>query len=155
MTMTASAVRGVRVPGCMPGGYTGWVTGWVIPGSSTEAGTPESGGMTAKRAPEPLQGWSGWSCCSVRPAVPGPTLRARSVPCRPLPGPGPPSPGYAASGPIRRDSMTFLVKLVKTTECHRNMSMRPVIVPNSKTDLKCRLLKFWDFHFSQPSLTRN
>ena len=38
-----------------------------------------------------------------------------------------------ASGPIRRELTSFLINLVKTPECHRNMSKRPAVVPISKT----------------------
>ena len=66
--------------------------------------------MTAKRARRPCRGRSGGH---VGPDVLGTvrtTLRARSVP---LQGPSLSFPYNAASGPIRRDSMTFPVKLVK------------------------------------------
>ena len=54
-----------------------------------------------------------------------------------------------------RDSVTFPVKLVKTTECHRKSMKRPVIVPILKTASESHLLIFWVFHICQPSLTRN
>ena len=41
-------------------------------------------------------------------------------------------PWNAASGPIRRDYMTFPIKLVKTVKCHQKVSKRPVIVPISQ-----------------------
>ena len=49
----------------------------------------------------------------------------------------------------------FSIKLVKTPKCHRKVLKRPVIVPISKTASESQLLKFQDFQFSQPSLTRN
>ena len=73
----------------------GWVYGRAIPGyypPSHRALREQA--CTAKRAPEaPSGGWSGWymgpSPSDRSPEHPGPTLRARSDPCRVLPGPGP------------------------------------------------------------------
>ena len=80
------------------------------------------------------------------------TLRARSVPCGSLPVI---CPQNAHLRPIWRDFTSFSIKLVKRPECHQNMSKRPTIVPVSKTASRIHLLIFSDFHFRQPSLTRN
>ena len=48
-----------------------------------------------------------------------------------------------------------ILKLVNNPECHRNSLMRPVILPISKTGLKCHDLEFSGFRYPQPSLTRN
>ena len=112
--------------------------------------------MTAERAPEaPARGWSGWSW---GPGITGHGGGPRTHPAGPVLALQA-TPWFwaliAASGPIWRDSTSFLVKLVKTVKCHQNMSIRPPLVPISKTDFKSHLLKFSGFHFAQPSLTRN
>ena len=82
-----SANRGVQQGGYYRVGIQGGYNGWVIP-VPTDSWKAEH--MTAKRAPEaPSRNWSGWSCVQRPPASPVPTLRARSVPCRALPGTGP------------------------------------------------------------------
>ena len=48
--------------------------------------------------------------------------------------------------PKGRELTSFPRNLVKTSGCHQNMSIRPVIVPISKTGPKSQLLIFWDFH---------
>ena len=127
----SSVWDGVRVPG---DGYTGGCTGGlyrVLP--SHRAPRPE-GTLTAKRAPEvPCRGTGvggqgglavpfACPCTGARPA-PAPTLRARSAPCRDLPGAGP-SP--RAKG---RELRSFPRKLVKTAKCHQKTSKRPTLVP--------------------------
>ena len=58
------------------GGYTGWVYGRVIPGTPSEL---ESGGRYSEAGPEALQGLEWWYLLQRPPAVPGTTLRARSL----------------------------------------------------------------------------
>ena len=78
----------------------------------------------------------------------GPVGRAQALPpCTSLAG--------AHLGPITSELTSFSIKLVKTGKCHRKVCKRPAIVPISKTALKSHLLIFLDFHFGQPSLTRN
>ena len=61
----------------------------------------------------------------------------------------------AASGPIRARFQVISEILVKMTKCHQNMSIRPLIVPISRTASRIHLLEFSDFHFRQPSPARN
>ena len=141
------------IPGVYQGGYTGWVVGGAIPGYY-----PAARGEVlrpAERARRPCRGRSGGS------QELGRTGRLDGLlthPAGPV-GPCGPSlvrtPWNAAPGPIRRDLTSYLRNLVKTAECHQNMSIRPVIVPVPKTAIKSHLLIFWDFCFPQPSLTRN
>ena len=139
MTMTASAREGVRVQD----GYRGGYTGWVYRGSTYPASTPrEEDPVPAKRARKPCRGWSGgdWVWARDPGAVgPAPTLRARSG-SRPLPGAGPPL--QPPPGQYRRELTSFYRNLVKTAECHQNVSKRPVIVPISKTGSRSHLLDF-------------
>ena len=113
----------------------------------------------AERAPEgPAGAWSGWVGCggtdpfahppSCSPAHPA-CSRARSVPV------GPPWQGAGLLAGKRRHLTSFSIKLVKTAECHQKSRKRPLIVPISKTGPRIHLLKFWDFRFRWPSLTRN
>ena len=121
------------------GGYTGCVGGGLYryPAAkpSRRTATAGSGPCLGRGVPE-----AGWAptWCSAAGTV-QPTLRARSA----HPG-GPPwlDLADAASGPIWRDSTSFLRNLVKTTKCHRKCAKRPVIVPNLKTGLKYHLLIF-------------
>ena len=62
------------------------------------------------------------------------------------------SPACSQSG---RDSVNNILKLVIKPECHRNMLMRPGILPVSKTPRKYTTLNFQIFHILQPSLARN
>ena len=100
--------------------------------------------LTAKRAPEaPTRGlewvvrWAGVLGTVMT------TLRARSGP-RTLPVI---TSRKRPSEPIGRDFINNILKLVKTGKCHQNVSIRPVIVPISKTGSKSQLLEFPDFHF--------
>ena len=113
------------------GGYRGGYTGWVIP---VHQGPRPSGGDTSEAGPVgPAGAGVGGYPCSAHgpsrpstqnpPSGPGQSPAVPSLVLGPLPG----------SGPIGRDSTTFLIKLVKTAECHQNMSKRPLIVPNLKT----------------------
>ena len=61
-----------------------------------------------------------------RCAAPGPPLRGPVSALWALPCPG---PSECRPWPIGRDSMTFLIKLVKTAKCHQNVSKRPPLVP--------------------------
>ena len=131
---------------------TGWVLGRVIPGSTQPPRTYSQGRPRQRSGPrKPYRGWSGWSGLTV-PVRPHPPFG---------PGPGPLVHSLvlleqiAASWPIRRDLTSILGNLVKTAECHQNITKRPVIVPVSHLGLKSHLLKFSDFHFCGPSLTRN
>ena len=151
--------RAVRVGGL--GGYTGVVPGWVywegytgvLPSHCSRGANP-----AAKRAPEAHRagvggrvqracyGDGGGVGPGYHPA--GPVGLLRSPPCTQ-------DLGNAASQPIRARFRQFSIKLVKTAECRPNMSKRPVIVPILKMSSESHLLKFPDFHISQPSLTRN
>ena len=107
-----------QVGGCTWGGtrmgYNGWVIGGVyrVPSHAARGEVL----MTAKRARKPCRGWSGGHEELGRPSSPGTTLRARSVPCRPLPVPGLPSPGKAASGPIRARLRLIFLKVSQNDE---------------------------------------
>ena len=128
------------------GGYTGGYTGRVIRVHPASPLCCEEDPYPAKRAPEvPARGWSGWDM------GPGIVLQCSAAGTGISPPFGPVSPpvGFpgiypwnAASGPIGRDSVTFLRNLVKTAECRHNSSKRPVIVPISKMGSRSRLLKF-------------
>ena len=141
--------------GGVRGGVPGWGMGpgWVGEGLYRVPSQLESGGIYQRSGPrKSLAGAGVGGYMLQRPRTSGTT---------------PAGPGRAglpslylleqipASGPIRRDSTSFPVKLVKRPRCHQNMSKRPVIVPNHKTGSESRLLIFWDFSFGQPSLTRN
>ena len=95
--------------GCTGVGYSRVGRGRVIPVHSPAA----RGGSicTAKRARKPCKGWSGGTYGAGRPSSPRTTLRARSVPCRPLPVLGLPSPSKAASGPIKARLGSILRKV--------------------------------------------
>ena len=129
--------------------------GTTQPPRARDQGTPDQ--RSGPRKPL-LGGWSGWvwgggpvpfACPRVRPPIPLPTLRARSVP------EAPPWQGARLLGQKGRDSMTFTLKLVKTAKCHQKVSIRPPLLPISKTGSGIHLLKFQDFHICQPSLPRN
>ena len=145
-------VVGVRVGtgqggigGWGPGGYTGRVIrdppSWLKAEARQRSGPrkalqgPGVGGLAA--------------ACARAPYPTTPCGRARFAGYGPLPG------QKAASGPIGRELVNISVKLVKRAKCHRNISKRPVIVPISKTGSRNHLLIFSDFHYLQPSLTRN
>ena len=131
------------------GGYTGWVYGRVIPVPSQ---------LPARRSDIQRSGPVGPAGAGVVGYLTG---------CARAPGPPTPlrygarfavqdlSPSKAASGPIRRELVNISIKLVKTAECHQNIRKRPVIVPIFKTGSESHLLKFLEFCFRQPSLTRN
>ena len=142
--------RGVQDQ-CGPGGctrvYQGGYTGGVLPSQHAAQGSPHIQ-RSGPRKPRGLE-WVGYGDWTRVPGYGGrgrvfPTLRARSVPCRALPGN---TLGIAHLRPIRRDLGQYSVKLVKTAMCHRNMSKRPVIVPISKTGSRIHLLRFSDFQF--------
>ena len=128
------------VPGWGMG--TGWVLGRAIPGTQPAAKRRQ---IPAKRAPEPpAGGWSGWVSAAA-PRSPGDhPCGARSVL---WPSLSPPR-ANPASGPIRRDSTTFPIKLVKTVKCRQNMSKRPVIVPNSQNGSQMSPLDILRFPFA-------
>ena len=143
--------EGVRVRVGMGTGIR-WVDGWAIPGT-TQAPTDRARKtlMTAKRARKALQGpgvvvmrvwarapgYGGGDGSWTTPAGPGRALWALPVQ----------DPHNAASGPIRRDSTSILLNLVKTAECHQNITKRPVMLPISKTGPRCHLLKFLEIRF--------
>ena len=147
-------------------GYAGWVPGWGIPGYGTRVG-----GGRGIPVPSHVLG-EGPHDSEAGPVTP---LRGGGVGGHEEPGalqsqttlalPGPAPCGRCLGPPLfsqnqvqtakRRDLRSYSVKLVKTAECHRYLSIRPVIVPVLKTRPKSRLLKFLDFRFCQPSLTRN
>ena len=54
----------------------------------------------------------------------------------------------AALQPKGRDSTLISIKLVKMTKCHRNMSKRPSLVPNSQNGSRKSPLDFLRFYFS-------
>ena len=62
-----------------------------------------------------------------------PTLRARSVPCRALPGE---YPWNAHLGSIWRELTSFPIKLVKTAKCRRKVSKRSTLVPISQNGVQ-------------------
>ena len=155
----------VRGAGCTgPGGYQGrvyrWVPGRAIPGtthpptallrgahpdSGAGPGSPAGAGVGGQGG-RGLQGLGTAAGTAISPpSGPGQALQAFPGIC----------PQNAALQPKGRDLTSFPIKLVKTAKCRRNMSIRPVIVPISKTGSRSHLLNFLDFHFRQPSLTRN
>ena len=93
--------------------------------------------------------WVPGARCSSVPPLRGPV--GLQPPCT-LP---PLSSQTAVQTSKTSENMIISAKLVKTAECHRNMSKRPSIVPISKTGSRNHLLIFLDFRFRQPSLTRN
>ena len=105
----------------------------------------ESGAPDSEAGPgSPCRGleWVVWGAAparSPRTHPPGPV----GSPAGSLPGSGP----APASWPIWRDLTTFLIKLVKRTKCHRNVSIRPVIVPNVQNGSRKSPLGFLRFPF--------
>ena len=132
-------------------GYGDWVGGW-----EGNTGTPTQlleEVLRQRSGPvSPCKGLEWWSQGRTYWDGPGPPCGPGRCTLVPLPVQ---DLANAASGPIRRDSTSFTVKLVRTRKCHRKVCMRPPIVPIPKTAPKSRLLKFLDFHILQPSLTRN
>ena len=76
--------------------------------------------------------------------APGPPLRGPVDALWASPCPG---PSECRPGPIRRDSMKFLRKLVKTAECHQKCQKRPVIVPILQNGYQKSPLDFLGFPF--------
>ena len=62
---------------------------------------------------------------------------------------------HAPRTQYRRDSGIYILKLVLNPECHRKSSMRPGILPISKTRPEITTLNFQDFYIPPPSLPRN
>ena len=62
---------------------------------------------------------------------------------------------YPSQDQYGRDSTEYILKLVYIPECHQNMSMRPVILPISKTGSEITTLNSQDFRLAAPSLARN
>ena len=142
--------RVVRVG--IQGGYTGWVIP-VHPATRSSSLNQRSGPR------KPLQGAGvGGLRRAAGPASPDEPWDHHSRPSGPS---GPASLSQASrqggglAGCKRRDFSHISVKLVKTAECHQICPKRPVIVPVLKTGSRIHLLKFQDFRFPQPSLTRN
>ena len=76
-------------------------------------------------------------------------------PADPLRTPELPALRYASWSQYGRDSAPNILKLVNNLECRRKSSMRPVILPISKTGPEYTTLNFQISHNRQPSLTRN
>ena len=116
------SVRGV------PGGVWDWVgMGEGIPGTHPAARGEASDSEAGPEAP--ARGLEWWSEGSDVPAA---GRLQETTPAGPGRSSGPPcllDPQNAASWPIRRDSTTFPVKLVKTAKCRLKVAKRPVIVP--------------------------
>ena len=116
--------------------YRYWVVraGWVYRvGNTGSQALPsyraKGGPRYSEAGPVALQGRSGWYLGPEYPCAPGdhpsgPVGSLQAPPCH--------LPENAASWPIRRDSTSFSIKLVKTAECHQNMSKRPTLVPISQ-----------------------
>ena len=148
----------VRVRGaCGEGIQGGYGTGWVVGGVYRYPATLlEEGPCSSEAGPvAPAGGRSGWEHGAGRALQHGP-------PCGPGRSPAVPSlsmPPLSSQNQVQTvktsELRLFYRLLVKTTKCHRNMSIRPTIVPILKTAIKSHLLIFSDFRFSQPSLTRN
>ena len=135
-----------------PGGYTGWVIpgpvdhplqprcGFRGPLRCRLLGPPRSKGACLGPGTSESGAWNREGTCRV-------TDRARRV----VPGTAPtqarPSHNQVQTAK-RRDFRSIILNLVKTAECHQNMSMRPVIVPVSILGLRSHLLNSSDFHFS-------
>ena len=122
----------------IPGGYPGGLYR-DLPNDRAEEPTQH---LTAERAPEALQGLEWVVRCVRGGRALVPPLRGPVSPPVGFPVPGPLN---AASWPIRRDSMSSHIKLVKTTKCRRNVSKRPVIVPNSQNGSQMSPLDFLRF----------
>ena len=134
--------------GCVTGVYRGgvWYRGGYGEGyTGSPARCPGRSPVQRSGPRKPCKGWSGWYW---GPGALG--VRRRGRPWYHPPGPVglPWEPSLyqdlanAAPGPKGRDFSHISIKLVKRTECHQNMSIRPVIVPVSKTGLESRLLIF-------------
>ena len=79
--------------------------------------------------------------------VPEPRVHASTRALQALPGPSA-HPGssrgqMALLQPKGRDFIIYILKLVKTWECHHFSSMRPGMLPVSKTGLKVMTLNSW------------
>ena len=143
-----TAVRVVHGVGVRTGygtgvGSTGGYLGGLYRGTTSPPSCPQGGAPYSEAGPgRPCRGleWVVRGAGCVRAMSP-PCGPGRS-PCRCPPWDMPLLGQMAASGPIRRELRYISVKLVKTTECHRNMCKRPVIVPISKTGTKSHLLIF-------------
>ena len=136
--------RQVGIQGGYTGGYTGGYARGVLPSHrARKSHIPAKRARTALQGPGVVGIWD-WTR-DRRWAAPGPPLRG---PVGPMLGPPCPGPLDAASWPIRRDSTSFLIKLVKTTKCHQKTSKRPAIVPVSQNGLKNSPLDFYRFPFS-------
>ena len=139
--------------GCTRGGYTGWVyrvgNTRAIPG--TQPRCSGRGPDPAERAPE-AQGleWVGSGARAYLGTAAGTVLPHPAGPV----GPGQPDPPWAGPcglpppGHIGRDLTSFSIKLVKTAECHRNVSKRPVIVPIYQNGSQKSPLDFLGFPIS-------
>ena len=135
----ASAVYG-RVRGS--GVYQGWCrlgsTGWVL-------------------LPPPHPATAHWYCQGPTTSIA--PVHASSMA---LQAPAGPSAHHASSRgqiallePIRTRFSQIYPKVSRILECHRNIVMRPGILPISKTGSNATTLNSKDFHLGQPSLPRN
>ena len=140
------------------GGYWEGYTGYrgVLPTQHAARGGPRSRQRSGPRRPAGPE----WVVCGPGRTGTGGGTAPGYHPSGPVGHPAgalpvPRTLGMPPPGQYRRELTSFYLKLVKTAKCHRNMSIRPPIVPILKTGLKSHLFKFSDFHFAQPSLTRN
>ena len=142
----------VGIPGVYQGGYTGWVIRGHIPSQPAllEEGPaavqrPQGAGPALGRVVRKQAG-AGRTRCSAGGDG------SQDHPAGPVGLPwSPPCPGtlrMPASGPYGRDLTSFPVKLVKTRECHRNITKRPVIVPILRNGSGKSPLDFLRFLFS-------
>ena len=143
--------RSMPCTGWVPGGCTGWGmgTGWVyrvgVPGTTLHRARTSlrqrSGPVGPAGAGVVVSGWGRVSW--VPPFGPG----RSGQPALPVPRTRSQVPHNAVQTAKTSENSHISVKLVKTAECHQKTSIRPVIVPVSKTGFKCRLLIFWDLRF--------
>ena len=122
---------------------TGWVPGRGIPGGYYTGYYPADAYIGIARAQPVAQH------AFLRPD------QALQAPAGPSAHLALPALNIAPGSQIGRDSTSNILKLVIIRECHRFSSMRPGIVPISKTGQEVTTLNFPIFQYGQPSLTRN
>ena len=148
-------VNGVA-QGCGTGGWyrgmgTGWVLGGAIPGYYPPSCKVPMRNVPAVRG-QGVLGPSLGEYARRRGRLPGTTLRAGRCPW-PLPVPG--TLAYAASQPIRARFKVYLLKVSQNAEVSPEYVQKACHSPCSQTGSESHLLKFPDFRFREPSLTRN